>query len=91
MACLTPFLTEHIYLNLRNGIDPKDKDLYQDSVHFLQIPQSDEKLMDAAIERKFSRMQSAIRLGRLIRERKVIKANTPLSKLTIVELNAEAR
>jgi len=78
-------------LNLRNGIDPKDKDLYQDSVHFLQIPQSDEKLMDAAIERKFSRMQSAIRLGRLIRERKVIKANTPLSKLTIVELNAEAR
>lgn len=78
-------------MNLRNGIDPKDKDLYQDSVHFLQIPQSDEKLMDAAIERKFSRMQSAIRLGRLIRERKVIKANTPLSKLTIVELNAEAR
>ena len=28
MGCLTPFFTEHIYLNLRNGIDPKDKNLY---------------------------------------------------------------
>ena len=79
MGCLTPFLTDHIYLNLRNGIDQKDKSLYQDSIHFLQIPEFNEKLMDPAIERKVSRMQSAIRLGRLIRERRNIKANTPLS------------
>ena len=56
MGCLTPFLTEHIYQNLRNGIDPNDKNLYQDSVHFLQIPDYDEALMDPVIERKFSRM-----------------------------------
>lgn len=91
MACLTPFLTEHIYQNLRNGIDPNNKDLYQESVHFLQIPQHDESLMNPVIERKFSKMQSAIRLGRLIRERQNIKSNTPLSKVTIVDLNAEAR
>ena len=47
--------------------------------------------MNPVIERKFSRMQSAIRLGRLIRERNVIKSNTPLSQITIVDLNAEAR
>jgi len=35
MGCLTPFLTEHIYQNLRNGIDKKNEDLSQDSVHFL--------------------------------------------------------
>lgn len=47
--------------------------------------------MDPVIERKFSRMQSVIRLGRLIRERNNIKANTPLSKVTIVDLSEEAR
>jgi len=35
MACITPFLTEHIYQNLRNGISDKDKDLLQESIHFL--------------------------------------------------------
>lgn len=35
MSCITPFLTEQFYQNLRNGIDPKDADLYQKSVHFL--------------------------------------------------------
>ena len=27
MACITPFLTEHIYQNLRNGLSEKDKGL----------------------------------------------------------------
>lgn len=35
MSCITPFLTEHIYQNLRNGISDKDKDLFQESIHFL--------------------------------------------------------
>ena len=35
MACITPFLTEHFYQNLRNGLNPADQDLFQPSVHFL--------------------------------------------------------
>ena len=35
MACITPFLTEHIYQNLRNGLSEQDKDLLQESIHFL--------------------------------------------------------
>ena len=35
MASITPFLTEHMYQNLRNGIDEKDKDLYAESIHIL--------------------------------------------------------
>jgi len=35
MACITPFLTEHIYQNLRNGLSEKDTDLLQESIHFL--------------------------------------------------------
>ena len=46
MSCITPFITEHFYQNLRNGIDPKDADLYQKSVHFLQIPDYNESLLN---------------------------------------------
>lgn len=35
MASITPFLTEHMYQNLKNGIDEKDKELYAESIHFL--------------------------------------------------------
>lgn len=28
MSCITPFLTEHLYQNLRNGVDPDDQDLF---------------------------------------------------------------
>ena len=70
MACITPFITEHFYQNLKNGIDKNDKDIYQESVHFLQIPDSNEKLIDATVETRVARMQSAIENGRLIRERK---------------------
>lgn len=70
MACITPFITEHFYQNLKNGISKDNKDLYQESVHFLQIPDPDVKLIDATVETRISRMQSAIENGRLIRERK---------------------
>ena len=35
MSSITPFITENMYQNLRNGIDEKDTDYYQESVHFL--------------------------------------------------------
>jgi len=56
MACITPFITEHFYQNLKNGIDKNDKDIYQESVHFLQIPDSDDKLIDATVETRVARM-----------------------------------
>ena len=38
MSCITPFLSEYIYQNLKNGIDQTNKTYYADSIHFLQIP-----------------------------------------------------
>jgi isoleucyl-tRNA synthetase len=35
MCCITPFITEHMYQNLKNGLGEADKDLNQDSIHFL--------------------------------------------------------
>ena len=35
MSCITPFITEHMYQNLRNGISEDDKELHQESIHFI--------------------------------------------------------
>lgn len=91
MSCITPFVTEHFYQNLRNGIDPKDADLYQKSVHFLQIPEYNEALLDEKVEKRFARMQSAIENGRLIRDRKNLSLKKPLKCVVLVDNDAEAR
>jgi isoleucyl-tRNA synthetase len=35
MSCITPFLSEYIYQNMKNGIAPGDKDYFAESIHFL--------------------------------------------------------
>lgn len=89
MACITPFITEHIYQNLRNGISKEDAHLYADSIHFLQIPNCNEALIDEAVERRINRMQSAIENGRLIRDRKNLPVKTPLSTVILVDADKE--
>ena len=84
MAPITPFLPEHMYQNLRNGI-ADGSPLKQDSVHFLDMPDFNPALIDESIELRVSRMQSAIENGRLIRDRKAISLKTPLSTVILVD------
>jgi len=70
---------------LRNGINPDDEDLYQESVHFLQIPDVAHELIDDAVELKMKRMQDIIINGRIVRDRKTLSLKTPLRELTIVD------
>lgn len=90
MASITPFITDHFYQNLKNGINPNDKDLYQESIHFLQIPEVNESLLDPLVEKRIARMQSAIENGRLIRDRKNLSLKTPLSSVTFVDNDQQA-
>ena len=85
MSCITPFITEHMYQNLRNGISQDDQHLLQESIHFLQIPEYNDKLLNDSIEKIFERMQSAIENGRLIREKKNINLKTPLREVVLVD------
>lgn len=78
MSCVTPFMTEFIYQNLRNGINKDDATYYAESVHFLQIPNYYENLLDENIEKMVGKMQTAILLGRKIRDNKKISLKTPL-------------
>jgi len=90
MACVTPFLAEHMYQNLRNGISEADKHLRAGSIHFLQIPECNEDLLDEAIERRVARMQSAIENGRLIRDRKALSLRYPLASVTLIDSDPQA-
>lgn len=89
MSSITPFLTEHMYQNLRNGISPSDEDLFQESIHFLQIPDVAHDLIDEAVELKMKRMQDVIINGRTLRDRNTLSLKTPLRELTIVDADAQ--
>ncbi|XP_014670049.1 PREDICTED: isoleucine--tRNA ligase, cytoplasmic-like [Priapulus caudatus] len=85
MAPFTPFLTEHIYQNLRSLLDHeamKEQDL--GSVHYIMQPQAREQLIDATIERKVSRMQAVVELGRVVRDRRTLPTKYPLPELVVV-------
>ena len=90
MACVTPFLAEHMYQNLRNGISEADEHLRAGSIHFLAIPDYNEELLDEAIERRVARMQSAIETGRLIRDRKALSLRFPLASVTLIDSDPQA-
>lgn len=85
MSCITPFLSEYIYQNLKNGIDSNDKTYYGESIHFLRIPEYQEALINERIEKMVHRMQSTIESGRKIRDNKNISIKNPLSRVVIVE------
>jgi isoleucyl-tRNA synthetase len=84
MSCITPFLSEWIYLNMKNGINTEDASYYSDSIHFLQIPNYSEKFINERIEKMVHRMQSTIELGRKIRDVKNISVKNPLRRVTVV-------
>lgn len=87
MAPFTPFLSDSIYLRMKEFIPEEvlatfGKDAR--SVHFLSYPEVRKELFDEAIETSVARMQSVIDLGRNIREKKTISLKTPLKSLVIL-------
>jgi len=88
MAPITPFLCEHIYQNMRNGL-ADDSPLKMESIHFTDIPTYSDKLIDLEIEETVTHMQHAIETGRLIRDRMMIPMKYPLAKVVIVDANEQ--
>jgi len=84
MAPITPFLSEYLYQNLRNGLSANDP-LNKESIHFTGVPEYSEDLIDGEIEATVERMQSAIEVGRLIRSHEVISMKYPLAKVRLVD------
>ena len=85
LAPFTPFITDTIYLKLLPHI-PEGPLRGPDSrsVHFQPFPEVRNELFDSEIERRVSRMQSVIELGRLCRERRNVGLKTPLKTLVVI-------
>ena len=84
MAPITPFISEYLYQNLRNGLRSDDPN-NRDSIHFTEIPNFSEDLIDEEIERVVERMQSAIEVGRLCRSRAIISMKYPLAQVKLID------
>lgn len=82
MAPFAPFLSEHIYLELRKLVKqgPKEKE----SVHLCAYPEAETALIKPELELAVDRMQNIILLGRQKRNQVKIKTKVPLSRLTII-------
>ncbi len=79
MAPFAPFLSEHIFQELK-----KLGNLPEESVHLCSYPMADKSLIDTTLEIAVSRMQQVILLGRQKRIQSSIKVKTPLQTLTII-------
>jgi len=79
MAPFTPFLTEAMYQNLKAlTTDPED------SVHYLLLPEPNDKFMDVQIEESVANMQMVIEMTRSTRDKRRVGLKTPLPRVTVI-------
>jgi isoleucyl-tRNA synthetase len=83
MAPFTPFLTEHMFQNLRQVLPWKLEDSNA-SIHYIMIPKPKENLINKDIEETIANMQSMIDLARYIRENRVIPVKFPLPEVVVI-------
>lgn len=106
MAPFTPFLSELMYQHLRlympacttgtlAAAGPADGATRAvgpaASVHYTPMPEPDEARVDAALEARVDRMQVAIELGRVARERRHVSLKTPVRRVVLVHADAGAQ
>ncbi|CAG2102663.1 unnamed protein product [Medioppia subpectinata] len=81
MASFTPFLTEHMYQNLKRLNPGKD---VAESVHYLLHSPVRDELIDETVERQVSRMQTVVEVGRVLRDRRTLPLKYPLPDVVVV-------
>ena len=86
MAPFTPFITEHMYQNMKKAIVG---DNALESIHYVLHREVNEKLIDVVVERQVSYMQAVIDLGRLLRERRSLPVKYPLPEVVVITNSQE--
>jgi isoleucyl-tRNA synthetase len=79
MAPFTPFLSDHIYQELKNFGGN-----VEESVHLCSYPEANEGLINSTLEVAVGRMQQVILLGRQKRVNEGVKVKTPLKTLKVI-------
>ena len=88
MSCFTPFISEFLYLNMRNGFED-GHELKKESIHFLRIPEYDESLIDDAIVQKVNHMKKVVEMTRAVRDQVNIPIKKPLKTAIFVNSNPD--
>lgn len=83
MAPYVPFITESFYLNMRKVINKESK-YYEDSIHFLQIPDYKESLIDNDLLPQIERMQKVIEKARTLRDQNKTPIKKPITELLFI-------
>jgi len=87
LAPFMPFLTEEVHQRLVRPVEPSAPA----SVHWCDFPQADASLIDEALEREMALAETAISLGRKLREDHKLKVRQPLPAVTIVSRDPAVR
>ncbi len=80
-APFVPFVTEEIYQNLVQDLDPEAKE----SIHLTSWPSFDESQIDQELEEEMNITYSLVRLGRSARNQAVVKNRQPLQMMLVSE------
>jgi isoleucyl-tRNA synthetase len=88
MSCFTPFISEYLYLNLKNGFED-GHELKKDSIHFLRIPEADLSLIDDSIVHKVNHMKKIVEMTRSVRDHWNIPIKKPLRSAILVNSNPD--
>jgi len=83
MAPFVPFITEMIYQNLVRRVS-EGSTYYEQSIHFLRIPEYDISLLNEKIERDIDLLMGILEDARILRERRKISLKHPVKSLTII-------
>ncbi|CAI8001069.1 Isoleucine--tRNA ligase, cytoplasmic, partial [Geodia barretti] len=83
LAPFTPFLTEHMFQNLRHLL-PWELNDSNASLHYIMMPKPRPDLIDKEIERAVSLMQSVVETGRYIRDKVVVPIKFPLPEVVVI-------
>jgi len=85
---ITPFLSEHIFQNLKNGLSQDDLNNVE-SIHFTQLPNFDPVLIDENTEQIVKRMQNAIETGIMNIDFKNISMKYTLRSVYLVDADSQ--
>ncbi len=77
LAPITPHITEYIYQHLKSKKMPK-------TVHLLEIPKADKKMVDKKLEEQFEKAQEVTQATLALREKAKLRRRWPLKELVIV-------
>ena len=86
-APIAPFFMDNLYKDLTNATEGT----FEESVHLVDFPTSNEKIIDTSLERKMHKAQQISSMVLSLRKKEMIKVRQPLQRVMIPILDEKDR